>query len=71
MASYAKSTKDAGAARGASSSGGAVGGVGSTRDLVENCINNDDLAPLARLVFEAQAIPDDPATMLGAGHDKA
>lgn len=28
------------------------------RDLVENCAHNDDITPLIRLVFEAQAVPE-------------
>jgi hypothetical protein len=37
------------------------------RDLVENCVNNDDITPLVRLVFEAQSIATDPKDISGAG----
>ena len=35
------------------------------RDLVENCIHNDDITPLIRLVFEAQSIPSNPKEIQG------
>jgi hypothetical protein len=35
------------------------------RDLVENCIHNDDITPLIRLVFEAQSIPSNPKDIQG------
>lgn len=37
------------------------------RDLVENCVNNDDITPLVRLVFEAQSIATDPKDISGVG----
>lgn len=35
------------------------------RDLVENCIQNDEVTPLLRLLLEAQAIPDTPSAIQG------
>jgi len=35
------------------------------RDLVENCAHNDDITPLIRLVFEAQAVPESPTIIDG------
>lgn len=36
------------------------------RDLVENCAHNDDITPLIRLMFEAQAVPESPTAIDGA-----
>jgi hypothetical protein len=38
------------------------------RSLVENCARNDDITPLVKLVFEAQALADAPSTIAGRLH---
>ncbi len=43
----------------------ATGNFSNIRDLVENCIQNDEITPLLRLVFEAQAIPDTLSAVSG------
>eukprot|EP00775_Hariotina_reticulata_P012679 gene12679-12808_t len=37
------------------------------RSLVENCARNDDITPLVKLVFEAQALADAPSTIAADG----
>lgn len=36
------------------------------RGLVETCAHNDDIKPLVKLVFEAQALADTPPSIVGA-----
>lgn len=36
------------------------------RGLVETCAHNDDITPLVKLVFEAQALADTPPSIVGA-----
>jgi len=35
------------------------------RGLVETCAHNDDITPLVKLVFEAQALADTPPSIAG------
>lgn len=46
--------------------GAALGDEASVRDLVEACAGSDDIAPLVRLVFDAQAEPSSPTAIDGA-----
>ena len=48
--------------------GGPSGGGGNhLRSLVESCTHSDDITPLMRLVFEAQALGESPEAIRGAG----
>lgn len=35
------------------------------RGLVETCAHNDDITPLVKLVFDAQALADSPPSIAG------
>jgi hypothetical protein len=47
--------------------GGSAPEEANIRELVEKCAHNDDITPLVRLMFEAQAVPDSPQSIDGAG----
>jgi hypothetical protein len=41
------------------------GGATNVRGLVESCAHNDDIGPLIKLVFDAQALGDSAPTIAG------
>jgi hypothetical protein len=41
---------------------------GNIRGLVESCAHNDDVTPLVKLVFEAQALADTTPSIVGKPH---
>ncbi|KIY99260.1 hypothetical protein MNEG_8700 [Monoraphidium neglectum] len=43
--------------------GGSAPEEANIRELVEKCAHNDDITPLVRLMFEAQAVPDSPQSI--------